>query len=817
MAKKLYASLFLMTLVLLVLCEGTRAATRRSALIVDVTAYGAICDGSANDTNGIRAALDAAQASGGILRFSNTGSPCRSNGFTIPSGVTTRFDDGSVLSINEGQTVIITGPLEANASSHFAGAGNVSFAGNKFLREVNLNWWKLNNDGATDDTANLQKIAVAMQSGMNLLWPAQTNLYLNGPVTFRHLKNFKMGGLNKVGDDTTNAARITLGPSGTIIWDCVRKSAFENLYVLSNGNAYALQLDQLTSQGGGDLSSDNTIEGNNFTSNSNNERYTAIRIANGSSTNNEFHQILNNTFRGRTQTYGSRVGTGVYLGHANVKNVVVETNIFVGLAKSIHSDSGSFRAKNNRHASVDVCYYGTFSDAVYIIGDDSEGATQILDASGFGVVPVFIMGGRFNDMTGGATVSLEGVSTNAPVFNVRNSMFLSIVNCQFVSLPGVTFGPNFIRDVTGNQMPLIWQNNYVHGISNENLLLGLKTFKSINGDPYSGMGSDAANFVVYPSLDTLLSTGTQRPLVRVSDDTVQIGAGEISLLGLATPTNFRASQHGTGGSTQRVLRLLARDANGNHTPDSNESNVTNCNATLSAQNYLLATWTPVPAAAGYDLIERDLRTGQSRLVASPSVTNITGVTNASPVVITAPHHGLTTGDQVYINGVGGNTAANNWTTNPRWTITVLTSDIFSLNSSNGNGAYTSGGTVNPASYHLTVNPTGATNYNAPFYNETGGVQANGPIVQGILITFTDGSTTPSVARSNYFRTNNTTTITITNFSQGRDGQLITLLLDANTRIAHNNNIKTRTGTTITGAANITHSFLKLAGVWYQQN
>jgi hypothetical protein len=829
MTKKFSVIVWLTALVFLVLYDHTLARTlavrsnpvgggAKASLIVDVTAYGARCDGLTDDTDGIRAAVMAASLRpGGILRFSNTGSPCLSNSFTVPASVTTRLDDGSVLAINSGETATITGPIEANASRHFAGAGSVSFAGNKSLKEVYLNWWTLNNDGQSDDTANLQKIAVAMQSGMNLLWPAQTNLYVNGTVTFAHLKNFRMGGLNKAGDDTTNAAKITIGPAGTIIWDCVRKSTFENLYVLSTGNNYALQLDQLTSTGGGDLSSDNTIEGNNFTSTSNNTNYIALRIANGSSMNNEFHQILNNTFRGPTQTYGSRVGTGVYLGHSNIKNVVIETNIFVGLSKSINSDAGSFRAKNNRHASVDVCYYGAFSDAIYIIGDDSEGATQVLDAVGFGVVPVFVMGGRFNDMHGGATESLAQVSTTAPVFNVRNTLFLSIVNCQFAPGPGVTFGSNFIKDVTGDQMPLVWQNNYVHGISKENLLLGLKTFKSVNGNPYGGTSTDAANFIVYPSLDTVLSTGTQRPLIRLSNDTVQMGTGEISLLGLATPTNLTASQQGATGNTQRIFRLIAKDANGNHTPDSNESNVTNCNAALSAANYVLAAWTPVPGASGYDLIERDLATGQFRLVASPAVIQITGATNTGPIVITAAAHGLTSGDQVYINGIGGNTAANNWTTNPRWTVTVLTSNTFSLNSSNGNGVYTSGGMVNPVSYHVTTNPAGAVNYSLPGYNETGGVQANGPIIQGVLITFADGASAPSVARSNYFRTTNTSPTTITNFSQGRDGQLITVLLDANTRIANNNNIKTRSAANIAGAANITHSFLKLAGIWYQQN
>ena len=71
----------------------------------------------------------------------------------------------------------------------------------------------------------------------------------------------------------------------------------------------------------------------------------------------------------------------------------------------------------------------------------------------------------------------------------------------------------------------------------------------------------------------------------------------------------------------------------------------------------------------------------------PGITGaITGATNASPIVITSSSHGLATGDQVVISGVGGNTIANK-----RWFITVLTSNTFSLTGSTGNGAYTSGG------------------------------------------------------------------------------------------------------------------------------
>jgi len=66
---------------------------------------------------------------------------------------------------------------------------------------------------------------------------------------------------------------------------------------------------------------------------------------------------------------------------------------------------------------------------------------------------------------------------------------------------------------------------------------------------------------------------------------------------------------------------------------------------------------------------------------------ITGATNATPIVITATSHGYSTGDVVAIHSVGGNVAANK----AGWTITTVDANSFSLDTSVGNGGYTSGG------------------------------------------------------------------------------------------------------------------------------
>jgi hypothetical protein len=98
-------------------------------------------------------------------------------------------------------------------------------------------------------------------------------------------------------------------------------------------------------------------------------------------------------------------------------------------------------------------------------------------------------------------------------------------------------------------------------------------------------------------------------------------------------------------------------------------------------------------------------TGTSSLKNTGSVT---GATNATPIVITSAAHGLQTGTRVTVASVGGNTAANG-----DWTITRVGADTFSLDTSVGNGSYTSGGTWSVAGlYGFTVDATAGNGYEA---------------------------------------------------------------------------------------------------------
>ena len=85
--------------------------------------------------------------------------------------------------------------------------------------------------------------------------------------------------------------------------------------------------------------------------------------------------------------------------------------------------------------------------------------------------------------------------------------------------------------------------------------------------------------------------------------------------------------------------------------------------------------------------------------------NVTGATKANPCVITAPAHGLSTGDEVAFFNVGGMTELNG----NGYTITKIDADSFSLDGidSSAYTTYTSAGTV-----HLAIDGSAYTTYAA---------------------------------------------------------------------------------------------------------
>jgi YVTN family beta-propeller protein len=99
-------------------------------------------------------------------------------------------------------------------------------------------------------------------------------------------------------------------------------------------------------------------------------------------------------------------------------------------------------------------------------------------------------------------------------------------------------------------------------------------------------------------------------------------------------------------------------------------------------------WTrmDLPLTPGDNLGTIGDATNSSPIVVTTPTGAISDATDADPIVITSTDHGLDSGDQVHIDGVAGNTAANGV-----FFISVVNSDRFRLDDSEGSGAYTGGG------------------------------------------------------------------------------------------------------------------------------
>lgn len=96
----------------------------------------------------------------------------------------------------------------------------------------------------------------------------------------------------------------------------------------------------------------------------------------------------------------------------------------------------------------------------------------------------------------------------------------------------------------------------------------------------------------------------------------------------------------------------------------------------------------------------------------------------------------------------------------------------------------------------------------------------GRFCMGPWQTFTDGDTTPSVQESNLFRATNTVATTITNFTNGREGQLVYLRpTNANTTVANNANITTTTAANKLLTANVIYKFLydSASAKWFEMS
>lgn len=151
-----------------------------------------------------------------------------------------------------------------------------------------------------------------------------------------------------------------------------------------------------------------------------------------------------------------------------------------------------------------------------------------------------------------------------------------------------------------------------------------------------------------------------------------------------------SANHGLQTGTQIMLQGLVNDdptvnhpANGLHVVtvlDNNRFRLNGVDGTAAGVSY------KGPSGTWY--VPEFQLDGSSRGLVTVDMQNtipqgtIRAATNAGPIVITSPNHGLTAGQRIRVNNVNGNTAANGLQK-----VTIIDADTFSLDGTTGNGTY----------------------------------------------------------------------------------------------------------------------------------
>jgi hypothetical protein len=304
-----------------------------------------------------------------------------------------------------------------------------------------------------------------------------------------------------------------------------------------------------------------------------------------------------------------------------------------------------------------------------IFGDDLIGAEVTGDFSGSRSVAGSMIGDQ-NSVTAsefavgpGVAGSTQGISLNLNTAPLTN---LAITNNVVSAAPGhgVLLNGSQFSDITGvitgNSLLSSGRDGLRFDLSDSNFT-GAVLDNNISNNGGQGI--------------SLLPVATRSGLVQAAID--------------SNPVVITSQNHGLQNGDQIIIQGMVNDdptinhpGNGLHTItriDNNRFSLNLVDGTAAGVLYVGggAWYVPDFKSDGTirGLVQIDMQTS------APQGT-IRDATNAGPIVITSPDHGLTSGERVRISNVLGNTAANGVQK-----ITVIDDDTFSLDGTTGNGAY----------------------------------------------------------------------------------------------------------------------------------
>src|ERR1041384_6970097 len=456
------------------------------------------------------AAVTAVSALGGGTVLVDNASPVSAD-VTVDATTELQFAGQGMLT-GSSKTVTIAGPLSAPPVPIFASGITVDLAGNTSIPTFYSQWWGVTGDGGTDDTAAMQAFFDEMEDGFFAVLTPRMNIRNTG-LTLGPLRNFLLAGQG--GSNNNSLGMPTLSYRGTNGGTHLREIScrgceIRNIYIndraggaVTDGPDTSIWFDQ---DGSGNISSRNKLTGV-VISGPNRAGYKLFKVDNTSGTNNEQHifdGVLGTSY-GYDTGFGLEVGTAVYLGHSNVKEVDIRNCAFLGFAKGIEGvGNPSFYSTNNNYSLTAAAFSGNFSDPVTSINDHGEGVTQIVD--GAFNAPFTMLGARFDDLRGGQAVT--ATTSDAPVFSIGGSD-LDIRDSQFSSAS--TFTSDFLINTSPGNGNLTWRHNKTNVISLTDLAAGLNSgFRVLDTDVYTG----SANSGVFALLGTNTTLNGTTPDLR---------------------------------------------------------------------------------------------------------------------------------------------------------------------------------------------------------------------------------------------------------------------------------------------------------------
>jgi hypothetical protein len=753
--------------------SGGTTVTRLGQQLVIAGGGGAGTDAEANIDSGSNlgttiTAIGSAQATV-VINHPIT----QSLALTIPSNISLVFSGNGTLTLVN-NNVVIQGPMSVMGGPRkifiYSGSGVVDFSGNRSIPQFSEKWFGVVGDGIVDDTAAWQKCSDAMEHGFTLKLTDNSTYKITSTVIFDHLMKFNMigNGSGSLGLGGTGNMPMFVwagsdggGPVLTLnnVYECTFQGfgVFGFASMGTVGAAIGIYV-TMTAGGSPGLTSACVFDSLLLQANSNRADWISLKFDNASGANNEQHNISHCFLAGgQIVNTLNATGTGIYLGHVNIKHIILSRNTYYYLAKAVDSQGGSFRAEYNVGTGNKIRYSGSVSDAITIIGEEGESDNQEITLTGSGAVgtPVFMAGCRFDDLRGGQAAS--ATTSVSPVISV-SSINLVVENNSFGAQSNFT--KDFIKDNVGGSS-VAWIGNGVYDFSNKNrptpqylIDAGLNSFSRgsvVDGFDTRWVGIRAAlsSVMTRPTSRFLIQNLATQPneltnWIPAATNSIVLGMGELEITGLARPNKLTVTVIGTPGATPDYLQVLARDGLGNRTLPSTVNDATStANATLSGSNYLQIDWPAVPGATDYLILQ-------------------------------------------YSGGTWRSIA----------TVTASGTDY--------------------ETYNLVANPGGVFTYVPPTFNETATNIFRGRITTVNEIALIASDTTPSVAQGNDFVTANSGATSISTFDDGLAGQEIRIRInDANTTLLHGSGLLNRTGANITATNGLIYTYIKRGSSWYQ--